>query len=231
MLAIIQSRMSSQRLPGKSLMKLGTQSILERTIERTRSCMEVDSVLVATSTDQSDNPISNYCKSKKVNCFRGSLENLIDRMHGAAQFLESDYFLRISGDSPFIDPAIIKQAILLANASVENGFDLVTNIQHRTFPKGQSVEILSTHSLEQVSLQELSLHEKEHVTPFFYNNSEKFKIISFTSGINQGNSRQCVDNENDFIIAEKIVQTRNTDNLGWKDIQELWSLVKTEKKY
>lgn len=221
--------MSSHRLPGKSLMKLGAKSLLGRTIERTRSCMEVDSVLVATSTDPSDDPVSDYCQSKKTHCFRGSLENLVERMLGAAQLFESESFLRISGDSPFIDPVIINMAIIHANSITD--FDLVTNVQHRTFPKGQSVEIIKTDSLKKVSQQELTLFEKEHVTPFFYSNHKRFKIISFTSGSDSGNSRQCIDNEDDFIIAEKIVQTRNTDNLGWKDIQELWTLAESEKEY
>ncbi|SVE23592.1 uncharacterized protein METZ01_LOCUS476446, partial [marine metagenome] len=126
---------------------------------------------------------------------------------------------RICGDSPFIDPSIIDEAIAVFSSS---DFDLVTNVFPRSFPKGQSVEIIKTTALGRISKAMLSDEEREHATSYFYNNHLKFKIGTIRRGGDYANSHHCIDDQRDFTIAERVVDAKDLNGLGWKEIENLW---------
>ncbi len=220
MLAIIQTRYDSARLPGKALLPLGDASILGRCIERVSKSSLITGVLVATSRESSDHSIVEYCKSKNYSYHLGPLEDVGLRLAEAAASKKQKRFLRICGDSPFIDPAIIDQAVSLSNAS---DFDLVTNVFPRSFPKGQSVEVVKAKIMNQVCNANRSSDEKEHATSYIYNNHSQFRICSFSSGENAADSRQCIDDEKDYGIAKKIIALNDANDLGWREIQNLWN--------
>ena len=226
MLAVIQARFSSKRLPGKVLMKLDNQTILEHAIRRVKKSDKISSVIVATSNDISDDPVANLAKNSKVEVNRGDLYDLVNRLLGAAQSQGSKYFLRISADSPFIDSDIIDQAVSIC--SISNP-DLVTNIFPRTFPKGQSVEIIKTEALERVSQLAGTSEQVEHVTPYFYENYQEFQIVNFTSGQNSSDSIQCIDTPVDFEIASQVVQQTGTEDVTWQELETLFSKAQNQK--
>lgn len=220
MLAIIQSRYNSKRLPGKALEKLGDSSILEHTIYRLKHSSKVTNILVATSTTPSDDAIEREAKKIGIKVFRGSLNNVMLRLHGAAKMVNASYFIRISGDSPFLDWRVVDQAIELNNISNP---DVVTNVSPRTFPKGQSVEIIKTETLFRLCKLKLLPEEKEHVTPFFYKNYCDFNVVSFTSGQNFSFANHSVDTPNDLDIAQKVLSESKRCNLSWRELENFFS--------
>ena len=139
MLCIIQARMSSQRLPGKVIMKIGKKEILSHIIDTLKKIKQISEIKVATSTSKLDIKIIHICKKKKIEVVRGNLNNVVSRFFKVLKKSESKFFIRINADSPFIDKNIIKKAIFHAKKSK---YDIVTNVFDKTYPKGQSVEII-----------------------------------------------------------------------------------------
>jgi spore coat polysaccharide biosynthesis protein SpsF (cytidylyltransferase family) len=151
--------MSSTRLQGKVLAEINGVPVLTHCITRCQVA-NVGNVVIATSESVDDEPIALLGSRLGVRVFRGSLDNVIERFRSLTDELEAEAIVRISGDSPFINPVIIQTAAALRH---ERTSDLVTNVLRRTLPKGQSVEIVSRDALERVSRMKLSNFEKEHV--------------------------------------------------------------------
>lgn len=226
MLAVIQARYSSVRLPGKVLMKLGSLNILERTVSQVKKSARVSSVIIATSDNQSDEPIAELAEKSGIDFYRGDLNDVGQRLLEAAQSSSSQCFLRISADSPFIDWRIVNQAISIHE---QCEVDLVSNIFPRSFPKGQSVEIINTKALKQICSSDRTSNQKEHVTPYFYENYQEFRVINFTSGQNSSDSIQCIDTPVDFEIASQVVQQIGNEDLTWQELETLFSKARNQK--
>jgi spore coat polysaccharide biosynthesis protein SpsF len=203
------------------LKKIGSETVLQRTVERIKKASLIDSIIVATSTTESDRAIIDHCENLGVKTFVGPLEDVGERLVQAACEESSEAFVRISGDSPFIDYRIVNEAVKLFS---EHEVDLVTNILQRTFPKGQSVEVIRTSSLKFLCSKARTPEQKEHVTPYFYENFSSFRILSFTSGQDSGNSRQCIDDDRDFRIANRVAERDDLSHANWKDIDRIWTM-------
>lgn len=180
--------------------------MLRYLVDRLERCRELEGVILATSTEQSDDAIDAFAKHERLGCFRGSIENVAERMLAAATTIGCDAFVRISGDSPLIDQTLVDRAV---NVFREKGPDLVTNVQERTFPKGQSVEVIDVGAMAMACADMQSDDEREHVTPYFYANPARFKIAAFTSPRNYGSVRVSVDTSEDLARFERIL-----DHLG-----------------
>jgi spore coat polysaccharide biosynthesis protein SpsF len=169
---VIQARMSSSRFPEKVLSPLCGMPMLMWTINY---CREVNLPLfVLTSTDESDNQLVGMLEKNYVSYYRGSLENVVGRYLSFMREHQVKKIARISGDSPLINPDVISKVITADQEYV--GADLTTNVFPRSFPKGQSVEIIPRKSLELLMDRNLSKSDIEHVTSYFYANSKEFKI-------------------------------------------------------
>lgn len=218
MLAIIQARMSSSRLPGKMMMKLADRPILSWVYDRVCQAANVDKVLVATSITSSDDPIEAYCSSRSMPIFRGSLEDVAGRFLAAVENEHAPAFIRINGDSPLIDPQIIDIGI---NQFKSEEYDLVTNVQQRTFPKGQSVEIISTNAFKRLCDKQSLQADREHVTKLFYANNFEFKVKNFSSNPNMSDIQLSVDTMEDFQRVEKIINLSGGLPGGWRELVAL----------
>jgi len=205
-IAIIQARMSSKRYPGKVLNLISGKSLLQYILESLDLIPEISEVVVATSTEKSDNKIQDFCDNYEIQCFRGSLNNVADRFASLIKEYECDAFVRINGDSPLIDYRLIKKGI---NIYCKGGYDFVTNALVRTFPKGQSVEVVKSDIFLDINLKKLSSDELEHVTAYFYNNKDQFNIYNFNSKKIFGNIQLSVDTNTDMKIFENIIQNLN----------------------
>ena len=181
MLAIIQARTSSKRFPKKVLYKINSKPLIIRVVNNALKSNLVSNLIVATSKEKSDDQLVKLIKKSRFKYFRGSLKNVALRMLNVAQINNAKYFMRLSGDSPLIDYKIIDFAIKILKKN--KNVDIVTNVFPRTFPSGQSVEIIKTKVLKNY-ISDFNQSEKEHVTTFFYSNSKKFKIINFRKKIN-----------------------------------------------
>ncbi len=217
--------MSSRRLPGKSLRKIGDKTLLGHTVSAVAACEEVSDVYVVTSTDKSDDAISEWGQLNNVRVRRGSLNDVALRLLLAAQELDVAGFVRISADSPFIDPLIISEALSLFYSG---SIDIVSNVFPRSFPRGQSVEVVSTASLQKLYEQALSDSEKEHVTTGFYRRNNEFVIRNFSLWDHQDYSEHlaqmskahlCVDVPTDLSCASKILRALGDSEpwqVGWQ---------------
>jgi spore coat polysaccharide biosynthesis protein SpsF len=212
MLAIIHARMSSNRLPGKVLMPLGEKTILEIIYDRVSMASTISKIVVATSIETSDDPIAFFCQKKKLNCFRGSLDDLQSRMFETLKFYGEQSFVRICGDSPFIDPSLID---LASNLYDQGNFDVVTNTQIRSFPKGQSIEVISKNLMEPGKFNDLPDWSCEHLCQGVYSNYMQFSILNFSSGFDLGDHQMSIDTELDYTNAQKIFHSSSSVPLNW----------------
>jgi spore coat polysaccharide biosynthesis protein SpsF len=171
------ARMSSTRLPGKSLAPLGDDVVLGYVVRALSRVQRSTGVTVTTSTDSSDDPIAEWCHQRGVNCFRGSLNDVAGRALAAAEEVGAESFVRISGDSPLIDPSLVDHAISLFRHA---DCDVATNVFPRTFPRGQSVEVILRSALAAAYSGGLSSIEREHVTTALYERPESYAIVNFT---------------------------------------------------
>ena len=142
--AIIFSRFSSQRLPGKALMDISGRSLLGRVIDRTREIQGIHKIIIATSTDVEDDQIENFSKKENIEIYRGSLDDVASRALDTCVKYNLDKFVRICGDRPFFSPNLISELIELSNSS---NFEIITTTFPRTYPPGLTCEILNTKTL------------------------------------------------------------------------------------
>jgi spore coat polysaccharide biosynthesis protein SpsF len=202
---IIQARMNSTRLPNKVLYQINGKPLLKYLIERLTSIVEGE-LCIATSDHTKDDKIEEFCKLNNIQCYRGSLENVAKRMLDAVEYFNAHAFVRINGDSPLIDPKIVKKAIGI----FENGsYDLVTNAFPRSFPVGQSVEVIRTSTFEKAYHQMTTIDHFEHVTKYYYEHSDEFRIKNFSNNRDLSNYRLVVDTPEDLIRIEKIIGSMN----------------------
>lgn len=174
--AIIQARMASSRLPGKVLLDIAGQPMLARVVARASRAAHVEAVLVATTTDPSDDPVVAYCAAHQIRCSRGSQFDVLDRYYQAVRQLGAKVVVRITADCPAIDPQLVDDAIDTCRgaSTLSQGlsFDFVANRLpppfHRTFPIGLDVEVCTFAALEQAWKEGREPQHREHVMPFLY---------------------------------------------------------------
>ena len=177
MLCIIQARSNSKRFRNKVLHLVYGTPIIQHVVNRIKRSKKTNKLIVSSSLNKSDDNLIAYLKKNKIKFFRGDLKNVAMRLYETAKMNKANFFVRISGDSPLIDPKLVDKAIKIAHK--EKRYDIITNVFPRTFPEGQSVEIIKTSLIKKYS-NNFSKLDKEHVTKYFYDNSDKFLIKNFT---------------------------------------------------
>jgi spore coat polysaccharide biosynthesis protein SpsF len=199
---IIQARMSSRRCPGKVLRPLRGKPMLGYLVERLRRGMPGLSVVVATSSLGDDDPVETFCIREGVACHRGPLDDVAARFLETARRFTWKAFVRLSGDSPFLDPALVRHAVALYEESLP---DLVTNVRVRTYPRGQSVEVVDTRAFTRACRLMSRPAHREHVTAYFYEHPDAFVIRDFRFGRNEGSVQLSVDTDEEFGRADRLL--------------------------
>jgi len=216
--AIIQARMNSRRMPGKVLRELGGKPLIGRVLERVGSSAAISRIIVATSEAASDAGLVDYCSRCGIEFFCGSLDNVAKRFRDLVVRHRLDAFVRVCADSPFIDPALINNAVAIFE---KGGYDIVTNTLKRTFPRGESCEVISSAAFLKGYALMKEPEDLEHVTGYFYRHAGDFRIFNFTNddGDCSGTSL-CVDTPDDFRVAESLVclAGERFPALGWKEL-------------
>lgn len=197
----IQARMNSRRLPGKVLAPILGKPMLQYVIERVKSSEKRLPYVVMTSQNDADDSIAEFCQGLGVPVYRGSLDNVAERMSSAAVSQGFDAFVRVSGDSPLLDQRIISRAVDLFESG---NFDLVTNISPRTFPKGQSVEVIRTSFFKRRLAFISDRKDQEHVTSAFYQNPDQVSIRNIEAEHDNSQIQLSVDTEEDRMNAEAV---------------------------
>ena len=217
---VIQARTSSSRFPEKVLSPIRGTPMLLWTINH---CREVNLPLfVLTSTDESDDQLIGMLEKNDVSYYRGSLENVVSRYLSFMKEYQVKKVVRISGDSPLINPDVILKVIAqdqeLADA------DLTTNVFPRTFPKGQSVEVIPRKSLELLRDRSLSESDIEHVTPYFYANYKEFKINNLNNTEDLSSINLSVDTEEDLLRVNQFMALKSLNYsstaLSWEEFSK-----------
>jgi spore coat polysaccharide biosynthesis protein SpsF len=199
--AILQARVSSTRLPGKVLMPILGAPMLLRQIERVRRAKLIDALLIATSDDASDDPIALLCKKQDVQCFRGSLDDVLDRFYQSARRLLPDHIVRLTGDCPLCDPLLIDQVV---EHHLRGCFDYTSNTIEPTYPDGLDVEIFRYCCLEETWHEARLPSQREHVTPFVYQHPERYRIGSVKHDVDLSELRWTVDEPEDLELVRRI---------------------------
>lgn len=197
--AIIQARMSSSRLPGKVLMDLSGKPVLEHIINRLRTCNHIHEMVVATSTENSDNPIEEFCIENNVNFYRGSLNDVLDRFYQASKKYDADGILRITADCPVVDPEIVD---IIISSFLETQCDLCG--LSGEFPDGLDCSVFSFKAIEKAWNEAKLASEREHVGPYIEKNPDIFKIVPVKIFDNLGHLRWTLDTQEDYLLLKEI---------------------------
>ena len=202
-LIIVQARMTSTRLPGKVLLPLAGEPMLTRLVERLRRVQRADGIVVATTTNATDDPIAALCAQLGVPCHRGSEHDVLSRYADAARLQGADVVVRITSDCPLIDPALIDQVI----ATHEEGdSDYVSNMLPPTWPYGMAVEVFSATALAQAHAEATQVAEREHVTPFIYWHPERYRLRNVASPVDLCHPRWTVDTPEDYQLVKRLFE-------------------------
>lgn len=221
--AIIQARMSSSRLPGKVLKIAGEHPLLERMVERVRKARLVDETWVATTIDPTDDELAEFCAAHQIPFFRGNLMDVLDRYYQAALQCRAGIVVRLTGDCPFIDPGLIDQTIL---ALLENHADFSCNRlpppMNRTYPIGLDVEVCTFAALERAWKEAKEKHEREHVLPYLYEQSGRFKVVQIDYSEDLGQLRWTVDTPPDLDFVRAVYDMLgNRNDFSWLEVFKL----------
>lgn len=226
-LAIIQARMSSSRLPGKVMLDLNGEPTIVRIIDRLRKARSVDEIVVATSLDKSDDPLFELLCDKKIECFRGDLEDVLSRFIGVLTNSDAEVVIRITADCPLVMPKLIDQMV---QDFISSEFDYLSNTITPTFPDGLDVEIFTKQALLKLSLMSLSSQEREHVTLGIRNRPEQFRTKNFMSTKDLSGLRWTVDYEEDFVFIKGVYSHFEKRESDFEYAEVLHLLEKTDLK-
>ena len=210
--------MGSQRLPGKVLLDLTDgKKIIEFLTDQLESS-NLQQKIVAIPNDEMDDVLFNFLNNSKISCYRGSTFDVLDRYYTCAKQFSFKHIMRITGDNPLIDPEIVNEAI---KQYFNSNCDYLTNSIDRTFPNGTEVEIFSFNALEIAWKSAKKMSEREHVTPYFFNNPKKFKIHHFKQQKDQSKFRYSIDRNEDYLVVLEILSRIKTRPIKTSDIIEL----------
>jgi spore coat polysaccharide biosynthesis protein SpsF len=221
--AVIQARMGSTRLPGKVLADLEGRTMLERILARLARARGLSLVTVATTTLAEDDPIASLCRDRGIECVRGSPTDVLDRYHVAARMTEADVIVRITGDCPLIDPDLVNECVK-AYLSAAPPVDLALNRLPwaRTYPIGLDTEVLGRKALDVAWREAQEPYQREHVVPFLYENLDRFKMIHLQAEADYGRYRWTVDTPEDLEAVRAILRCfPGRDDFGWRDVLAL----------
>jgi len=248
-IAIVQARMASSRLPGKVLLDLGGQPMLVRVVERTRRARSLRRVIVATTTDPSDDPVAALCAERGYDCYRGSLFDVLERYYQAAKTYCAERVVRITADCPVMDAEVIDAAVTaLRFGGVDFAASRFPPPWGRTYPIGLDVEVCTFAALERAWREAGQPHQREHVMPYLYEEMQPagkpfphpdfplvhatltpwrsprgFSILRMDHDPDYGQYRWTVDTPADLVALRRIYANfGNRDDFSWRNVAALY---------
>ncbi len=201
--AILQARCNSSRLPNKVLKPILDKPMIQWQIERLSQSKHIDKLIVATSDEMSDLPLVQLCINLDVDVYRGSLNNVLDRFYQVAMRTAPSLIVRLTGDCPLIDSVVVDEVIEFMKSG---NFDYVSNSIEPTYPDGLDVEVFTFDTLQKIYNNAKLPSEKEHVTLYIANNKHLFNIGVYKNSIDLSHHRWTVDEPNDFKLVSAIFE-------------------------
>ena len=218
--AIIQARMGSSRLPGKVMMDLAGEPMLVRVVNRVRRATRVDEVVVATTINPHDDRIVGLCGDRGWPVFRGSEEDVLDRYYHAAVAHSADAVVRITSDCPLIDPDIINAVVAEFLAHYPD-IDYVSTGINRSYPRGLDTSIMSFSALQRAWTEDTNPAWREHVTQYIIRNPDLFRIRGVQNDVDYSHMRWTVDTPEDLAFVHRIYDHFQSDDFNWKEVISL----------
>ena len=204
--AIVQARMGSSRLPGKTLLPFGSGTLLDYVVSRISQSSFIEQIIVATTNEPEDDEIEKHCAHKNIFCYRGSTLDVLERFVETAHNFNATHIVRVTADDPFKTAEIIDSAF---KKYFDNNLDYCSNTLEPTYPEGLDIEVFSQNALNLAHENETDVHEREHVTPYIWKNKNGFlKIGQIYSPNDKSAWRMTVDYRKDYdalVFLEKNV--------------------------
>lgn len=216
--AIIQARLGSTRLPGKTLLPIGERSLLGHLLDRLRRVTSITQVVIATTEQDWDSEIVRFAEKEQIGCYRGSENDVLDRIYQAARCFGASVVVRVTPDCPFLDPLVTEQVI---SRFMQGDVDYVSNIRPPTFPDGLDTEVFSFRALER-SWHEASFpSEREHVTPYIWKHPQLFRLANVANKVDLSSYRWTVDEARDLEFAREVYHVLGRDVFGIDDVLDV----------
>jgi spore coat polysaccharide biosynthesis protein SpsF len=229
-IAIIQARMGSSRLPGKVLKDIGGEPMLIREVLRARRAQTIGQVIVATTVDPEDDPVADVCRGRGIPCFRGDPLDVLDRYYQAARSFAAETIVRLTGDCPLIDPQEIDHTV---RAYFDAGVDFAANRLpppwRRTTPIGMDTEVVSFENLARAWRETDARHAREHVMPYFYEQEGRFSVLLVDHVPDLGGYRLTVDTPEDLALVRAIYD--HFDGTDEFSLEDLIALLKERPEW
>jgi len=214
--AIVQARLGSTRLPGKVLLPLGAYPVLGHVMRRVARAASVDRVVLATTTHPADDPLIDLADREGWSVVRGSVEDVLDRYMTAARAHDADLVVRITSDCPLIDPEVVDEVVA---ASLDEAWDFTANtIEPRTYPRGLDTEVISRTALARAWAEDEEPAWREHVTPYLYRHPDRFRCRAVRSPTDHSAQRWVVDTSADYDLLQRIVGALDRDDASWREV-------------
>ena len=207
--AIIQARMGSIRLPGKVLMDIEGKPMLWHVINRVKYSKLINKIVIATSTNKKDDVIEEFCKSNNIDFYRGSEMDVLDRYYQAAKVFKASLIVRITSDCPLIDPEVVD---LVIKTHLSSDVDYTSNNIKRTFPRGLDTEVFKLSALEKAYKEAVAPYQREHVTVYIYENPYLFRLNNVKNDKDISYLRWTVDEKADLHFVREIYKRLNKED-------------------
>jgi spore coat polysaccharide biosynthesis protein SpsF len=217
-IAIIQARTGSTRLPGKVMMDISGKPMLSRVVERTKRAQSLEDVVVATTIETSDEPIVKLCEANEWPYFRGSEDDVLDRYYRAARVHRGDVVVRITSDCPLIDPTLIDEVVQVFLDRQQDLDYVSNNLQLRSFPRGLDIEVIRFSCLKKAWEEDRNPAWREHVTQYVRHHPELFRLHRVVNDQDYSSMRWTVDTPEDLEFVRTIYAHFGHDLFSWHDI-------------
>lgn len=222
---VIQARTGSTRLPNKIMLPLGGKPLLVRMVERVQRASLAGTVVVATTTDPSDDVIVEACEAAGFRCYRGKVDDLLDRHYQVGLQYQADAVVKIPSDKPLIDPDVIDRVLGFFSDHFPT-YDFVSNLHPETYPYGNDVEVVSMAAMKIAWQEATDPLAREHATPFFWENPERFRIanVEWETGLDYSKTyRYTIDYPEDYEMITRVFDRLHPQNphFGMADILAL----------
>lgn len=201
--AVVQARMTSTRLPGKILLPIAGRPMLWYQLQRMRAAATLDRIVIATTTNATDDPVVAFCREQGCDVVRGSEQDVLSRYADAARAFDAEVVVRLTSDCPLLPPALIDEAVGRFRAA--QPCDYLSNMLQPSYPYGLAVEVMHAWALLQAAQEAVDPAEREHVTPFLYWRPERFRLASMTMQPDLSRHRWTVDTPEDFDLVSRIL--------------------------
>jgi spore coat polysaccharide biosynthesis protein SpsF len=218
--ATIEARMTSSRLPGKVLLPALGKPLLELMVERLKRCRQLDAIVIATTEDATSDPLEELAQRLDIGCFRGSEDDVLARVLGAAQAYEADLIVELTGDCPLIDPALVDHVI---ERHLQGGADYTANLLEKSYPLGFAVQVFPTKVLADVASLTDDPADREHVSLYIYEHPERYRLRSVVSDHPESAElRLTVDTPADYELVKTVFEELPGD-FGLPEILDLFA--------